>query len=106
MSDGLRGASDVIGDDGRVRVLSSRCPTCIFRPEDRHGIPAARVAEVVEGNLAAGALLTCHATLPYGDHPDYGPAVCAGFWARHGMQTICGRLARYMIGVTRVRPPA
>lgn len=36
-------------------------------------------------NLRTGALLTCHATLPCGQHPDFGPAICAGFW--HGTAT-------------------
>jgi hypothetical protein len=94
---------DVIGTDGKVRVLSRRCRTCITREGNPFG--AERSAEVIERNVAVGALLTCHSTLPYGEHPDFGPAVCAGFWAQHAMQTAAGRIARFMIGVTRINPP-
>jgi hypothetical protein len=92
-------------DSGKVRVLSRRCETCIFRPEIRERLTARRTDEVIRRNVAAGALLTCHSTLPYGDHPDFGPAVCAGFWARHGMKTVTGRIARFMLGITRIDPP-
>jgi hypothetical protein len=95
---------DVIGDDGRVRVLSRRCPTCVTRKGNPFGTE--KSAEVIERNVAVGALLTCHSTLPYGDHPDFGPAVCAGFWARHAMETAAGRMARFVLGVTRIAPPA
>lgn len=98
-----RRAPDVIGDDGRVRVLSRRCGTCLFRRD--HPFGEERAAEVIETNVARGALLTCHATLPYGEHPDFGPAVCAGFWAQHAMATAAGRMARFLLGVTRISPP-
>ncbi len=94
---------DVIGDDGRVRVLQSRCKTCLFRPDHLFGQD--RAAEVIQTDVDAGAFLTCHSTLPYRDHPDFGPAVCAGFWARHAMQTAAGRIAKFMLGVTRITPP-
>ena len=94
---------DVIGDDGRVRVLSRRCGTCLFRRD--HPFGAERAAEVIGTNVARGALLTCHTTLPYGPHPDFGPAVCAGFWAREAMKTAAGRMARFVLGVTRIAPP-
>jgi hypothetical protein len=38
-------------------------------------------------------------------HPDFGPAVCAGFWAQHAMSTAAGRMARFLLGVTRIAPP-
>jgi hypothetical protein len=98
-----RHPADVIGDDGKVRVLSRRCKTCITRKGNPFGPD--RSAEVLAANVAAGALLTCHSTLPYGPHPDFGPAVCAGFWARHGMQTAAGRIAGFMLGITRINPP-
>lgn len=100
-----RHPADVIdrGSD-KVRVLSHRCSTCLFRRG--HPFGEDRAAEVIETNVARGALLTCHTTLPYGPYPDFGPAVCAGFWARHGMQTAAGRIARFLLGIVRVRPPA
>ena len=98
-----RDPSDVIGADGKVRVLSRRCRTCVTRKGNPFG--PARSAEVIAANVARGALLTCHSTLPYGAHPDFGPAVCAGFWAREAMKTAAGRIARFMLGVTRINPP-
>lgn len=100
-----RDPGDVIDPGTRqVRVCVRRCGTCLFRPQGREVFGADRAAEVIQGNLDADALLTCHMTLPYGANPDFGPAVCAGFWARHRRDVIAGRLA-IMIGVTRVTPP-
>ncbi len=98
-----RDPSDVIDrESGKVRVLSSRCETCVFRP----GTPFEdRAEDLAAANVATGALLTCHSTLPYGEHPEFGPAVCAGFWARHGMQTAAGRIAKRLLGVVRIMPP-
>ena len=90
---------------GKVRVLQRRCDTCIFRPGDPMGLGAARIRQVIEANLQASALLTCHATLPYGPHPNHGPAVCAGFWAQHRNDVPAGRLAQLFLGVLRVPPP-
>lgn len=95
---------DVIGGDGKVRVLESRCVSCIYRDEDAAAVGPARRDQVARANLDADALLTCHSTLPYGPHPEFGPAVCAGFWARHSRDVTAGRLAR-LIGITRVTPP-
>lgn len=94
---------DVVGDDGHVRVLRHRCSTCIYRRDQPFG--AERATDVIETNVARGALLTCHSTLPYGPHPDFGPAVCAGFWAEHAMATAAGRMAQFVLGITRIAPP-
>jgi hypothetical protein len=95
--------SDVLTDDNKVRVLSRRCSTCIFRRDQPFG--EARAVEVIEANIAAGALLTCHSTLPYGPHPDFGPAVCAGFWTEHAPSTAAGRMAAGVLGIVRITPP-
>lgn len=89
----------------KLRVLSRRCSTCIFRPEDPLDLVPGRLDSIVADNLAAGALLTCHDTLPYGDFPDFGPAVCAGFWAQYGLQTTAGRIAHMFLGIVRIDPP-
>lgn len=94
-------AQQVIGQDGRVRVLIRRCDSCIFRTEGSAVSPARR-DEVVAANLKAEALLTCHHTLP-GNADGLDPAVCAGYWARYSRDVITGRLAR-MIGITRIWP--
>ena len=99
-----RHPSDVIDrDSGKVRVLSRRCSTCLFRRDHPFGEDRAR--EVIETNVARGALLTCHSTLPYGPYPEYGPAVCAGFWSARGLATAAGRIAARLIGIVRVDPP-
>lgn len=62
----------------RPAVLSERCATCIFRADTP--FPAARVQEVIRGNLAAGALLMCHSTLYEQAERE---AVCRGYWDAH-----------------------
>jgi len=94
-------AHEVIGGDGRVRVLAPACSTCIYGPGSI--VSPERRDEVTAANLAADALLTCHHTLP-GMSDGLDPAVCAGFWARHRRDVAAGRLA-WLIGVTRIRPP-
>lgn len=101
-----RHPADVVDPgSGKVRVLSRRCGTCVFRKRGGLDLEPARIEEVIRRNVEAGALLTCHSTLPYGPYPEFGPAVCAGFWARHGLATAAGRIAQFMLGVVRVAPP-
>lgn len=102
-----RHPADVIDrESGKVRVLSRCCGTCIFRAGNAMALAPGRFEDIIRGNVDAGSLLTCHSTLPYGPYPEFGPAVCAGFWARHGMKTAAGRIAKFMLGVIRVAPPA
>lgn len=89
---------------GKVRVLRRRCETCVFRAEGREVFGPARVADLIAQNIERNALLTCHLTLPYGPYPDFAPAVCAGFWARHWRAVAAGRMAR-LIGLVRPMPP-
>jgi hypothetical protein len=103
---GNRHPADVIDPvSGKVRVMSRQCSTCIFWPGNRMHLRPGRFEEVIRSHLESGALLTSHSTLSYGDHPKFGPAVCAGFWARYGMQTAAGRFAKLVIGIIRVDPP-
>ena len=39
-----------------------------------------QTAAFVRQVLAEGTYVVCHQTLTYGDHPDYGPAICRGFF--------------------------
>ncbi|WP_149264256.1 hypothetical protein [Actinomadura sp. K4S16] len=104
--DDRRAAASILDrETGKVRVLDQRCPDCLFRQAGRKAFGEDRVAEVIAENLEAGALLTCHKTLPYGDHPEIGPAACAGFWARHRSDVLVGRLAQLFLGVARVSLP-
>lgn len=101
----MRGPSDVLDrETGRVRVLARQCRTCLFRRGNPCHLPPGRAEQVIGENLERDTLLTCHVTLPYGEYPCFGPAVCAGFWRRHWRDVLTGRLA-YMIGIVRVEPP-
>jgi hypothetical protein len=61
-----------------------------------------RTRQVIDHNLTADALLTCHSTLPYGDRPEFGPAVCAGYWLRHRDDVAAGRIAQLFLGIQHV----
>jgi Domain of unknown function (DUF4314) len=65
---------------GLSRLLSERCPTCILRPGDKMHLGPGRLRAVITPTLAAGTFVVCHDTLTYGDFPDYGPAICRGFF--------------------------
>jgi hypothetical protein len=39
-----------------------------------------RTAAFIRQVLDAGSYVVCHQTLTYGDFPDYGPAICRGFF--------------------------
>lgn len=86
---------------GKVRVLDWLCGTCVTRKDNPLGADG---ETVIQRNLNADALLTCHSTLPWGPYPGTAPAVCAGFWARHAGAVTPGRLA-LVLGITRVPAP-
>jgi hypothetical protein len=65
---------------GGSRLLSERCATCILAAGDRMYLGPERLRAIIAGALAAGTFVVCHDTLTYGDHPDYGPAICRGFY--------------------------
>lgn len=91
-------------ESGKIRVLSERCPTCIFRRGDPMSLGEARIAHIISENVRRGTLLTCHATLPYGENPDFGESACAGFWAQHS-NVENGWVAK-ILGIVRIAPPA
>ena len=65
---------------GGSRLLSERCATCILTAGDRMHLGPERLRAVIAEALAAGTFVVCHDTLTYGDYPDYGPAICRGFY--------------------------
>ena len=65
---------------GLSRLLSERCGTCILRPGDPMYLGPERTAAFIRQALDAGSYVVCHQTLTYGDFPDYGPAICRGFF--------------------------
>lgn len=72
---------------GRARLLTEKCSTCVFRPGNPMRLREGRLRDLIRDNLDAGAVLICHQTLPYGDHPEAGEAMCRGFWDAYGTQT-------------------
>lgn len=67
-------------DTGRPQAMAAMCATCVFRPGNRMRLHRGRVAELVaHNNRAQGAVLTCHQTLRYGQHPELGRSACRGF---------------------------
>ncbi len=93
-------------EDGKLRVLSEKCDTCIFRPGNLMRLNRGRVQDMVQGALQGGGYITCHSTLPYGDNPEYGGAVCRGFFDSYGELSQIIRISERLSGLTEVPPPA
>jgi hypothetical protein len=91
---------------GKLRVLTDKCSTCIFRPGNPMHLDAGRVRDMVDESLAGGGYITCHQTLTYGEHPDFGPAVCRGFYDAHGHRSNLIRIMGRLDGIAEVPPPA
>lgn len=91
--------------DGRPRLLAEKCSTCIFRPGNPMHLRRGRVAEMVRDSVAGGGAITCHKTLPYGDHPDFGEAMCRGFYDTVGERSNIIRVMHRLGGFLEVAPP-
>jgi len=68
--------------DGKVHLMSEKCPTCVFRPGNLMHLEPGRVAEMVKEAKAEESAIICHSTLD-GDN-----AVCRGFFDRHSTATL------------------
>ena len=79
----------------RVRLLAEKCSTCIFRPGNLMHLQPGRRDQMSAEAIAEDGWITCHATLPYGQHPDAEPAVCRGFWDVHRNDSFFTRFAAY-----------
>ena len=90
---------------GLSRLLSRRCATCILAPGDRMHLGAERLREIITRTLAEGSFVVCHDTLTYGDHPDYGPAICRGFHDAYADRSPALILLRAYGRLTEVPPP-
>ena len=62
-------------------------------------------AEFVRQALDRGTFVVCHQTLTYGDHPDFGPAICRGFFDAFASRSPALRLLRAFGRLTEVDPP-
>jgi hypothetical protein len=91
----------------RPRLLSAQCETCIFRSGNRMQLRAGRLRQMVSDALQQGSQgVICHDTLSYGAHPDFGGAMCRGFYDAYGPQNNFVRVMERLGGFTEVDPPA
>jgi hypothetical protein len=92
--------------DQRPRLLSEQCATCIYRPGNLMHLAPGRLKEITESNLREGSRgLICHDTLPYGAYPEYGEAMCRGFYDKFGPQSNYVRIIDRLGGFAEVPPP-
>jgi hypothetical protein len=90
---------------GLSRLLAERCSTCILRPGDKMHLGAEHTARFVRQALDAGSYVVCHQTLTYGDNPDFGPAICRGFFDAYADRSPALRLLQAFSRLTEVEPP-
>ena len=90
---------------GLSRLLSERCSTCILRPGDKMHLGPEQTAAFVRRVLAEGTYVVCHQTLTYGDNPDFGPAICRGFFDAFAGRSPALRLLRAFSRLIEVDPP-
>ena len=90
---------------GGSRLLSERCATCILAAGDRMHLGPERLRAIIADALAAGTFVVCHDTLTYGDFPDYGPAICRGFFDAYKDKSSALILLRAYHRLAEVPPP-
>ena len=67
---------------------------------------AEHTAAFVRQALDAGSYVVCHQTLTYGDHPDFGPAICRGFFDAYATRSPALRLLQAFAGSPRSSRPS
>jgi len=90
---------------GLSRLLSEKCATCVLRPGDPMHLGPERTAAFVRQVLDAGSYVVCHETLTYGDFPDYGPAICRGFFEAYRTRSRDLLIMQAGRRLTEVPPP-
>ena len=73
---------------------------------DKMHLGPERLRAVIADTLAAGTFVVCHDTLTYGDFPDYGPAICRGFFDACARQSPTLILLQTYRRLIEVPPPA
>jgi hypothetical protein len=103
---GASGRQDITDPaTGGSRLLSSPCATCILRHGDPMHLGPERLRKIIGQALAAGSFVVCHDTLTYGDYPDYGPAICRGFFEAYCSRSPALILLRAYRRLVEVPPP-
>jgi hypothetical protein len=64
-----------------------------------------RLRVIIGQALAAGSFVVCHDTLTYGDFPDYGPAICRGFFEAYACRSSALILLQAFRRLIEVPPP-
>lgn len=82
-------------ETGLPRLLKEKCATCVFRPGNLMHLQEGVLKELIEENNKRGSWITCHETLPYGHYPDFGEAICRGYYDAHGDNSWGVRLAKF-----------
>jgi hypothetical protein len=91
---------------GKPRLLSEQCSTCVGRPGNLMHLRPGKLKELIEANIGPSMGLICHQTLSYGDHPEYGDALCRWFYDTYGPQCNGVRVMLRLCGeFTEVPPP-
>lgn len=104
--DEMRGDSVLDRETAKMRVLSEQCSTCVGRPGNLMHLREGRLKLLIEDNTGPNALgLICHQTLRYGDHPDFGGAICRWFYDHYGDLANGIRVLQRLIGIIEVDPP-
>ncbi|GAA3302495.1 hypothetical protein Dvina_51510 [Dactylosporangium vinaceum] len=94
-----------VGDPvlGKSRLLARQCGTCIFHPGNRMHLAPGRLKQIVDEAVTEGSYVICHATLPYGEHPEVQPAICRGFADRYTTWRL--QVIARLFGFVEVPPP-
>jgi len=90
---------------GLPRLLTTKCPTCIFRPGNLMFLPPGYRDQLVQEALARDSWIVCHATLPDTGNPPGTQALCRGFWDVHARESAGCRLTLALGGPVLVPPP-
>ena len=64
-----------------------------------------RTAAFIRQVLAERSYVVCHDTLTYGDFPDYGPAICRGFFDAYRTRSAALLILQAGRRLTEVAPP-
>jgi hypothetical protein len=96
-------AVNVRGENGKVRVLSERCTTCILGGDQSitPHLGRGRLKDLVE--RAADGHIPCHSTL---DNANPGAAICHGWFDKFGMESNFVRVMGRIGGLEFVPLPA
>lgn len=89
---------------GLPRLLSEQFATCVLLPGNPMDLRPGRLRQMIRDGVQ-GQGITCHDTLTYGPHPDFGPALCRGFYDHYGQATNLVRIYERLGGFDEVDPP-